>query len=250
MGLHLWYLEVLFIFSLLTLPLFRAVRRRASRGVSAWVLAIPKQGGLIFLLAIPLAIVEILVNLQPKGIGGRDFGGWSLAPYLLFLIYGYLIASDEEVRTAIERQSKGALVLAVMASVAGFLLIQHKYSSYSVPLSILRAFNSWFWLVAIIGSAGRFLRSGSRLLAYANEAVMPFYVLHQTVIVIIGYAIASWEASIMAKYLLLATASFTLIMALYELVVRRIGLLRFLFGMKENSVVPVAPPAGDRIGQT
>jgi hypothetical protein len=232
MGLHLWYLEVLFVFSLLTLPLFRAFRRGAGPGFTSRVGGMCGAPGAIFLFAIPLAIAEMLVNTQPKGIGGRDFGGWSLVPYLILLIYGYLIASNEEIRRSIERQGVIALVLALATTVLGFALIRLRYSSYSPLFSLLRASNSWFWLVAIVGFAGKFLGFNSRVLAYANEAVLPFYILHQTVIVIIGYSVASWDAGVAIKYLLLSTSSFAVIMVVYELLIRRAALLRFLFGMK------------------
>jgi predicted permease len=87
MGLHLWYLEMLFIFSLITLPLFLYLRKEAVHGSISRAAAFFRKPGAIFLLAIPLGIMELLVNLQPEGIGRRDFGGWSLAIYpgLLYL---------------------------------------------------------------------------------------------------------------------------------------------------------------------
>jgi glucans biosynthesis protein C len=230
MGLHLWYLEVLFLFSLITLPLFWALKKKAGRGFVSWARLPP----VTFSFALPLAIVEVLVNRQPHGIGMREFGGWNILAYLVLLIYGYLIASVGGLQESMERQSVPALVLAVVTTFLGFAMIQFKYSSYSPLFSIVRAFNSWCWLVAIIGLAGRFLRFNSKALPYVNEAVLPFYILHQTVIVIIGYFIASWSVGIVVKYPLLIASSFTVIMLVYELMIRRIALLRFLFGMKPN----------------
>ncbi len=232
MGLHLWYLEVLFLFSLLTLPLFSAIKKGGNGGILALIAGLCDLPGGIFLFAIPLAVTEMLVNLQPKGIGMREFGGWSLVPYLVFFIYGYLIASDERIERSVERQCLPALALAVAATTAGFVLIQHGYSSYSPSLSTLRAFNSWFWLVAILGLTERFLRLDGRIPPYTNEAVLPFYILHQTVIVIIGYSIMYRQAGVAAKYLFLSAASFIIIMGLYELLIRRFAALRFLFGMR------------------
>ena len=67
---------------------------------------------------------------------------------------------------------------------------------------------------------------------YASEASLPFYMLHQTVIVSIGFFIGDWNLSILVKYPLLILVAFTMIMALYELLIRRINGLRILFGMK------------------
>ena len=96
----------------------------------------------------------------------------------------------------------------------------------------LRALNSWFWLIAIFGFAGRHFTTHNRFLGYANEAVLPFYILHQTIIVTIGFYIIDWSAGVYFKFLVLCVASFGSICIIYELLVRRISILRFLFGLK------------------
>ena len=61
---------------------------------------------------------------------------------------------------------------------------------------------------------------------------MPFYILHQTIILVIGFYIIGRGLSIMVKYLIISTGSILLIMVLYELLINRINIFRFLFGMK------------------
>ncbi len=233
MGLHLWYLEILFIFSLLTLPLFSYLRRETAQRFIVLAAGLGKAPGAIFLLAIPLAIMELIVSLQPEGIGRRDFGGWSLLTYFLFFVLGYLIACAEQFQRSIERHRVIALVAGVMTTSAGFFLLMSGYSS-PVLFAFLRALNSWLWLVAVLGFGTRYLRFNNRFLKYANAAVLPFYILHQTVIVIIGFFFANWDAAVMVKYLVIGTVSFIIIVVLYELVVKRVQLLRFLFGMKQK----------------
>jgi len=82
------------------------------------------------------------------------------------------------------------------------------------------------------GLLARYLNFNNRFLGYANEAVLPFYILHQTVILIIGFFVLQWSMGIAPKYLIITTSSFMAIMAIYELLVRRINILRFLFGMR------------------
>lgn len=173
--------------------------------------------------------MELFVNQQPDGIGRRDFGGWSPLSYLVFFILGYFIASNIQFRVSIERHRKIALLLGVLMTVSGFILSEDNSSTF---LESLRAFNSWFWLVAILGFGSKYLNFNNSLLKYSNEAVLPFYILHQTMIVIIGFYIASWDVGVIMKYLILSTVSFTLIIALYDLVIKRVKILRFLFGMK------------------
>jgi peptidoglycan/LPS O-acetylase OafA/YrhL len=80
------------------------------------------------------------------------------------------------------------------------------------------------------------LSFGHHLLAYANRAVLPFYVLHQPVIVILGYYLAHWRAGVALKFAVIASTSFVVIVALYELAIRRSDVLRLLFGMKLKPV--------------
>ena len=90
--------------------------------------------------------------------------------------------------------------------------------------------------MALLGIGSRFLNYSNKFLGYANEAVLPFYILHQPVILSIGYFVVQWTLPIIAKYFIIASTSFIAIMVLYELLVRRINVLRFLFGMRLKNI--------------
>ena len=62
--------------------------------------------------------------------------------------------------------------------------------------------------------------------------MLPFYILHQTVLVTVGYIVVGWAIPDLLKFLSILCVSLFAVMALYEFVVRRHNLLRFLFGMK------------------
>jgi hypothetical protein len=72
MGLHLWYLLMLFVFSLLTLPFFIYVQREPRPAFISKFISFLERKGTLFLLALPLAALEML--LDPATIGRRDFG--------------------------------------------------------------------------------------------------------------------------------------------------------------------------------
>jgi hypothetical protein len=79
------------------------------------------------------------------------------------------------------------------------------------------------------------------MLAYGNEAVLPFYLFHQTVILVVGFFVIPWNMGILLKLLIIAAISFPLILALYELLVRRFNVVRFFFGMRPKKQPPAAP---------
>jgi glucan biosynthesis protein C len=70
--------------------------------------------------------------------------------------------------------------------------------------------------------------------------VLPFYILHQTVLLCVGYFVVQWDIPAVLKWAIIVVVSFPIIMLLYEFLVRRFDLMRFLFGMKP---LPKAPAA-------
>jgi hypothetical protein len=73
---------------------------------------------------------------------------------------------------------------------------------------------------------------GRRLAAYANDAVLPFYVLHETVIVVVAYHVLAWPVGAGVQFLLISFASLAATLLVYDLAVRRSPASRFLFGLK------------------
>ena len=72
----------------------------------------------------------------------------------------------------------------------------------------------------------------SRALTYATDAILPVYLMHQTVIVFAAYVIAplSWPVGIELVFLLVAASAGPLLV--YHLLVQEIALLRFMFGLR------------------
>jgi peptidoglycan/LPS O-acetylase OafA/YrhL len=231
MGLHLWYLLMLFIFSWLMLPVFQRINR--SQDFTTKLADFVKKPFSVYLFIIPLFLMELLVSLSPETVGRRDFGGWSPLTYLIFFVIGYLLATDARYRPAIEKVRFISLTLSLLTVIAAYILLAEMNLPGTNPLYLLvRATNSWSWLLTFMGFASHYLNFSNRFLKYANEAVLPFYILHQTVIVVIGYYIRDWNLAVFPKYLFLAATSFAVIMVLYEFAVRRVNVLRYLFGMK------------------
>ncbi len=236
MGVHLWYLEFLFLFSVIALPLFLVLQSRPGDRLVAALSRVLTVPGLIFLLAIPIAIMEFIANspaLKGGLLGQRGFGGWSLLPYLAIFIIGFVLGAGEGPAKAMERHRFAGLIVGVLTlGVAWILAKEHGLSESSVTFAALRGLLCWAHLIAICGFASRHLRFSNGFLKYANEAVLPFYILHQTVILTVGYYVLRLDTRLWIEYLIIATISFIVIMALYELLIRRINVLRFLFGLK------------------
>src|SRR5690606_33398937 len=164
--------------------------------------------------------------------------------YFLFFVSGYVLSVADGVWAWIEERRRTSLTLAFLAIVAIDVLRWNDATpafAYSLPhtlYQLLQGFNAWCWVLTFLGYGKRYLNRPSRVLARLNEGIYPFYILHQTVIVVIGFYVIRVEESILAKFLFVSTVSIVVSWAIYDLLVRPVPVMRFLFGMKP---LPRAP---------
>jgi peptidoglycan/LPS O-acetylase OafA/YrhL len=196
---------------------------------------------MIFLLAIPLIVLYRLINFYPSPLY-----------FIAYFILGYMLVADSRFEKAIDRNKAIALVLGpiLYLFVTYFEMFGYPWSNPSwlvtVIVAYLNGFAAWFFVIAILGYGRKFLRSSNKFLSYTGEASYPYYILHQTVIVIVGFYVVQWQLGVGAKFLLILAAATAVTALLYELLVKRFNLLRFFFGMKrlkkDTSPVPAAEP--------
>ena len=106
------------------------------------------------------------------------------------------------------------------------------FSLMYLLFSVLICTASWSRVVFMLSLAARYLNRQGPLHNYSNEAVLPFYLLHQTVILCVGWYVIRWDLGMALKYLIIAAVSIVLIMSIYELLIRRFNVMRFLSGMR------------------
>ena len=232
---HLWYLLWLFIFTLLLYPLMRWLKGGGRRVLSAVgsFLALP---GAVYLLALPAVLLLAFADPDSPVMAEKG-AGWSQVIYLWLLFSGFLVISAERLEASIKRLRWLSLGMAVVAlGILLYLVFTQGVPAYGTslyaPLFGLAGFSSWCWILAYFGLAMRYLDFRKTVLQYANEAVLPFYVLHQSVLICVGYFIVQWPIPDALKWAVILLISYAVIMGLYEYLIRRINVLRFLFGMK------------------
>jgi hypothetical protein len=237
-GIYLWYLFWLFVFSVITIPLFKWLAKDENRDkLSKLHTACNRRGGLL-LLAIPLIIVNIAA-VPPYFIFPSGYGGWKLPAYLMLFIIGYVMASSPQFERSIEKNRKLALLLGIILSLliiaivvsGGSASVSSETGGQYVAVSTIWALNGWCWVTALLGFGRKHLSFNHRLLPSLNELVLPFYILHQAVIVTISFYVVSLDLVVIEKYLLIVLASFPIIVALLY-PISKLNLLRFLFGMR------------------
>jgi surface polysaccharide O-acyltransferase-like enzyme len=164
----------------------------------------------------------------------------------LFFIFGYILYSDDRFLEAIRRDrwflvGGGVLNLVsfgVLMAVLGDTALEWvQVDTFDVPGSIigivLFTLSAWCWALCVLYLAMKHWDSSNRWLAYGNETIMPLYLFHQPVIVVIAFFAVQWDAGIPVKLLVIVFGSLLVTLALVE-AIKRIGVLRGLFGMKNR----------------
>jgi hypothetical protein len=242
---HLWYLPYILAYSLILLPLLLWFRVPQGRKTMASVRAGLCRPGALLLLCVPTAVSDLCLRpFWPSDSNNlvADWGNFS-SKAIVFLT-GFVLCSGEEVWSRIERDRFRALGLGLLATCALYFCW---YSHFEVQglaraaYRLLRNLNLWCWILGVLGLARKHLRFNHPFLRYATEAVYPWYILHQTVIVAIGYYVVRWDLALWWKYIVVLIAMALVTGLLHEFLIRRISVLRPFFGLRIKRAVRKPP---------
>jgi surface polysaccharide O-acyltransferase-like enzyme len=236
-GYHMWFLGFLFSFSLVTLPLFRWLRGESGQGFVSWLARVCRHRGGTLLFILPPLIARL--SLQPFFPHEHDWADFSFL--VSFFVMGYLVISDDGLRQAVWRQWPVNLTVGSLAFLGALAITisSGELDIEAVPRTVpefvwwgLIATCGWCWTAFVLSVGMRFLNFSNRLLQYSQEAIVPFYLVHQPVIIVISYFVVQWDAGLPLKMLVVLLGSFAVSIGLYQLLIRRVSVLRVAFGMK------------------
>lgn len=212
-GYPVWFLGYLFAFSLLALPLFIWLKGEAGRRMVARLAQLCDHRGAILLFILPLIVVRLgLHPFFPQEHDWADFFSFGA-----FFVLGYLLFANERFTGIIQRDWAVLFGVGIVATLAA-MAIGMSLESFSIeapPCTIwefllwgLIAVNGWCRTAFMLFVGMRFLDRDSQTLRYSQDTILPFFVVHQTVIVVIAYFVVQWEATIGLKLLVVVLGSF------------------------------------------
>lgn len=186
-----------------------------------------------------------LARLLPPGWSDtRGFldDGAAHAVYLPTFLFGALLRRSEQLRLAILRQWPVALALGLVAY-AIVAVLQFRYvNTARMPVELYwsflmaRAVQSWGMIIALFGIADRYWNRDGAWRATLAEAVFPFYIVHQTIVILVGFWISQFALGAPVEFLILIAATVVGCWAFY-LIGREIGPLRPLIGLTRHKRV-------------
>ena len=236
-GYHMWFLGFLFAYSLIALPLFIWLKGETGRRfVSRLAGFSERRGAILFFLLPPVVMRLSLHPFFPVQQHWADFFTFGA-----FFVLGYMMFADERFSQAIRRDwlilLGVGIVLILAAMPIGFLL--ESFEIEKPPSTFLEfllwgliAACGWCWTAFMLFIGMRFLNQDSPALQYGQKTILPFFIVHQPVILAVAYFVVQWDASIWIKLLVVVLGSFAVSLGLTEWVIKHVRFLRILFGMK------------------
>ncbi len=244
---HLWFVAYLWCYTMVAALAWWAIPQRhidrlgaavANRLRGPWLIGLPVVG----LAALRIALVSRFPDTHML------VDDWYLhAEYFGLFALGLLLARETGVWEEIRRQRWIALALALV----GYAVVTTYFAHYDAiePPQWLRqaqrvfyALDQWCAIVAALGFARQWNPADSRARRYLTEAIFPFYIVHQTAIVLLAHFMKPLGLRPLVEGPLLVAATVAICFASFE-IVRRVGWMRPLFGLAPKSPRPLRAPA-------
>lgn len=231
---HLWFIVYLYVFCILALPLFwlHSSNQRLNTSLKTSL----SNPTVISLLFLPVAVSEALLRSDWPSTHNL-FADWAnLTSYFILFLTGFVMSTHQTTWEVIVRFRAMWLIAAValfLFMLFGFRMRLESLTFFElIVYRIVRSANSWAWILTLFGYSKFYLNHKSVFIDYANRAVYPFYILHQTFIVLLGYLLLNFNMNVFIKLALIASFTFCLTAFLYVFVISRYQKVGILFGLK------------------
>ena len=237
---HLWFVAYLWAYTLVLAAILLLPERVRAGGARLLDRALADWR----VLAVPLGLLLLRLWLGWPGAEETHdlFGdGYAHTFYLPLFLFGYLLRGAAGAWAGIRRWWRIAALLAVV-SYAVVAVTEWNWPGDTIApawvypwFEAARAVFAWSAIVALIGMADRYWNRDHRWRPTLTEAVFPFYIVHQTIIVLVGWSLLPLALPPGAEFAILLAATVSGCWAFY-LIGRTIRPLRPLIGLR------AAPP--------
>lgn len=251
---HLWFIAYLFIYDILLAPLFSWMSDGKSDSLKNLLQSL-SSGKRVYLLMIPGVVWYALFSRKyPETNDLVNDGGYFIY-WIFFLLAGFICVVQPKLMDSLERNRRFALTIGFLAIMFVNYLRWNKIEPghqnwpftsnlFTYLFEAIKPIVAWGWVLALIGYGKHYLNRKTRALNYMNQAAYPFYILHQTIIVIlVYYFIPLTQESILSKYIYTLGFTFFITLLTYHLLIRPFAVTRLLFGMKpKNPAIKQSEP--------
>ena len=223
---HLWFLGNIMVYVLILFPLFfYLTRESASRFVNGLKGMLRTPLGLLPVIGI-FILEALIVKPYPYELYANTWHGFWLG--LLAFFTGFcLMLVGEVFWPMIVRWRWLFPAIALTLFVTRILVF-----GMQNPVFLL-VIESDCWIFSMFAFGHKYLNHKSKALTYLSEAAYPVYILHMIFLYLGSWLVFPMEISVELKFVFVLSITFAGCFASFE-VVRRVQVLRVLFGLKSK----------------
>jgi len=234
---HLWFILYLFIISLLIAPVLNYTKSGHYNMVRGrLIVIISRKMGLNWLLPIIILSQLILRQYFPNSTHAL-YNDWAyFTYYLLFFVSGFMLFTSDKIINALAKDRRLYLYQTTVFTVLLFALPSIFGESSSVQdysRGITEMVISLSCGLTAIGYFREYFNKDHKLRKVLNEAIYPFYLLHQPALIFVGYVVLQWDISYGMQAVLITALSLVFIISSY-FIIKKFNFLRVVFGMKRK----------------
>jgi hypothetical protein len=231
---HLWFIAYLFLISLLISPFLKYVRKPAYQNLQARLLKLVSRQGEINIIILPLFLSQLLLKPYFPVETHDVVNDWAFIAYnLIFFLGGFTLFSNPEIIELLKKQKHFLLVQASVMAIVWFLCNNQLQVVWPIE-ELIRTSTAWTCSVAVLVWTAILANRDHPVRKQLNQAIYPFYLVHQPIIIATGYFIIQWPLVDGIKALLILLCSFVSSVTVYWFLIRPFNLMRVLFGMKKR----------------
>lgn len=237
---HLWFVAYLLPYGLIVALLVGLVggalgplQRGLERALAGW--------GLLVWPIVWLAILRFTLAPLFEITHALTDDWYNHALSFSIYLFGFLIARSETLKAGFIRLRQPALILAILGWAGWALYAWIWRADDAMPPEALRmimrvvyAVDQWAWIAAILGYGARYLNRGGPVLRYLSAGVFPFYIVHQTVIIVAAWYLMPLRLPLAVEAGLVIAATFAACFLAYE-IARRLGWFGLLLGVRPQA---------------
>lgn len=232
---HLWFVLYLWVYTIAVtavLSLWPGAadwigRRLAAVLAGPWLLVLP----LLLFAAWRLLLFPVFPSTHAL------FGDWyNHADYATAFLIGFLLAHQDRFWQDIVRLRWVAWTMAAACFAVFICVYAGLFPASLVPAWFARGVYGcyqWLAMAAVLGFARRRLRADGPVRRYLTDAIFPYYIVHQTAIIMIAHALRGRGLSAGEEAALVISGTALSCFVSYE-VARRVSWLRPLFGLRSE----------------
>jgi len=233
---HLWFILYLLFISIIISPFIKYTRSGHFNMVRGKLIALAtKRMGLNWLFPIIIGSQLFLRQYFPNSTHAL-FNDWAyITFYLLFFIIGFVLFTSDKVINAVAKQRRLYVFQTVIFTILMFSFWIFKIDIIGGP-NIYAATEMIIALscgLAVIGYCKVYFNKDHKFRKILNTAIYPFYLLHQPIIIIVGYVILQWQLPVAVNAILITLVSLLFTIGLYW-IISEFNILRIVFGMKKK----------------